>query len=139
MRAVEVALAKAEPAPTELGERFAAAKRLFALQERLRRDIGPRAAAVAQVDCEDRIARLLGPGRYTEAQLEHVLAVYAEEARALPSDKLRHFNGKTNWNPDQVAIANSRELGAARAPPQASGPSKPHANHPVSTHLEDIA
>lgn len=108
-----------EPSPVpDRASRRAAAKRLVDLQEKLRLEIDPKARPVARIHCEDEVTVALGQHR--EEDLEHVLLVYAQEARAMPaSERLKWFNGASNWRTANIERAKGVNLGGSR--PNADG------------------
>jgi hypothetical protein len=84
-----------------------ACERLWAIQDRLRSETIPGARTLRPTE-EGllRIAHLLAGGE-TEADCEHVLRVYAAEAR---SGNTRWFDGLSNWRPDNFARAKGRTV-----------------------------
>lgn len=95
-----------------LGNRYREAQRLYAMQEEMRKGIDPRARSANMVQTTDAIVRLLAAGE-TPDDLEYVLRVYEGEARARDTDKLKWFNGVTNWKPECVGTAKSRDIPGA--------------------------
>lgn len=101
-----------------------AAERLWALQERLRRELNPRTRALEASGPRGamrlgRVIALLAAG-WTEPELEQVVEAYAANARRDPA-ALRYLDGTSNWRPDNVDTTWGK-LGTPRAPPRANGP-----------------
>jgi hypothetical protein len=99
---------KTEPRQESSPDVIAAAGRLWALQDRLRAEAMPGARPL-KPKLEAVVARL---AEYSEGDAEHVLAVYAAEARArgLAPGVRCWFDGVTNWRPDNF----QRALGQPR-------------------------
>lgn len=122
------------PSAEAIGARYRQADELFEHQERLRREVAPQTFRAAnKIHSTDMISLLLASGESPD-DLRHVLEVYAHEARQRPTDRLRFFNGQTNWQPAQVARAKSAELpGAAQPAPldyePAQGAPQPRPEH----------
>lgn len=96
--------------------RRAEAHRLYLLQEQLRREVDPSARPTAQIHCEDTITVALG--HHSAETLEHVLRVYAGEARTQPAgQKLRWFNGAGHWKNDAIERVKDLPIPGAPAAP----------------------
>jgi hypothetical protein len=83
-----------------------------------------------------RVAERLGEG-YSVEDCEHVLAIYAAEARKGP-ESARWFNGETNWRRENF----TRALGQTIAPPRiAAGSTSPVSREPseASKEIERLA
>lgn len=96
-----------------LGVHEPEAGRLWELQNQLRRDVSPRARTL--LPSPDRLARIaarLDAGA-TSADCEHVLRVYAAEAKA--NGEIRWLNGETNWRSENFDRALGMSLSGERA------------------------
>jgi hypothetical protein len=83
--------------------------RLWTLQEKLRKASIPGSRSLHSADARlSRVAERLESGA-TEADCEHVLQVYAHEARR-NRESAGWFNGETNWRPDNFDRALGRTL-----------------------------
>lgn len=106
----------ATPKPRAKGTRpiplhFAAAERLWGLQDRLRAEAMPRSRRLEpNSERLGRVIRLLESG-LTEGDLEAVLRARADEVRRDPSQG-QWFDGVSNWRPENV----DRQLGRIGAP-----------------------
>ena len=93
-----------------LAKHRAAAERLWQRQNELRREAIPGSRMLAATDADlARIAERLEEGR-SEDDCDHVLRVYASEARRNPGNA-KWFNGQTNWRPENFARALGSSLG----------------------------